>query len=77
MPRTSLAYGLPSASVVGDIVRFGSLINRITIGHRWRSVRGLPPDSSLGTWGTRSSSAPTEDTRVSADETGVRLREMR
>ncbi|XP_039753627.1 G-protein coupled receptor Mth2-like [Pararge aegeria] len=49
---------------------------RSLIAKKWRSVRGLPADSTLGTWGTRSSSAPTEDTRVSADESGMRLKEI-
>ncbi|XP_073957023.1 G-protein coupled receptor Mth2-like isoform X2 [Choristoneura fumiferana] len=45
---------------------------------RWQSFRGTRTmaDSSLGKWATRTSSAPTEDTRVSSDETALRMKEV-
>ncbi|XP_072949346.1 G-protein coupled receptor Mth2-like [Epargyreus clarus] len=45
---------------------------------KWRSIRGKPAatDTSLGRWATQSSSAPTENTRVSTDETTIRLKDM-
>ncbi|KAG6444469.1 hypothetical protein O3G_MSEX003410 [Manduca sexta] len=44
---------------------------------RFRHMLGMPPvatDSRTGRWTT--SSAPTEDTRISADETAIRLKDM-
>ncbi|CAH2048684.1 unnamed protein product, partial [Iphiclides podalirius] len=50
---------------------------RNLIAKKWRSVRGVPASDSAAQWATRSSSAPTEDTRVSNDETALRLKELR
>ncbi|XP_050680080.1 G-protein coupled receptor Mth2-like isoform X2 [Leptidea sinapis] len=48
---------------------------RNLVAKRWRALRGVrATESSTGRW--TSTSAPTEDTRVSADETGIRLREL-
>ncbi|XP_026499602.1 G-protein coupled receptor Mth2-like isoform X1 [Vanessa tameamea] len=50
---------------------------RNLISKRWRTIRGIPAtETSLRKWATRSSSAPTEDTRVSSVETAIRLKDM-
>ncbi|CAH0715419.1 unnamed protein product, partial [Brenthis ino] len=46
---------------------------RNLIRKRWRGLRGLPTQE---TFAGRSSSAPTEDTRVSADESAMRLKDI-
>ncbi|XP_061383795.1 G-protein coupled receptor Mth2-like isoform X1 [Danaus plexippus] len=48
---------------------------RNLIRKKFRSIRGMPMPEGSGKWVTRSSSAPTEDTRVT-DETAIRLKDM-
>lgn len=42
--------------------------------HRWRAMRGLRTQET--SYAGRSSSAPTEDTRMSADESAMRLKDI-
>ncbi|XP_068633391.1 G-protein coupled receptor Mth2-like [Battus philenor] len=49
---------------------------RSLVAKKWRSVRGVRASDSSA-WATRSSSAPTEEMRISCDETAVRLKEIR
>ncbi|XP_045536560.1 G-protein coupled receptor Mth2 [Papilio machaon] len=49
---------------------------RNLVAKKWRSIRGIRNTESAA-WATRSSSAPTEDTRISNDETALRLKEIR
>ncbi|CAK1580414.1 unnamed protein product [Parnassius mnemosyne] len=49
---------------------------RNLVAKKWRSVRGVRASDGAAQWVTRSSSAPTEDTRISNDETALRLKDL-
>ncbi|CAG4975999.1 unnamed protein product, partial [Parnassius apollo] len=49
---------------------------RNLVAKKWRSVRGVHASNGAAQWVTRSSSAPTEDTRISNDDTALRLKDL-